>query len=381
MVSKRASSIAKGFAILMMLFHHLFYKQENILARAHGNNIAFDPFTMAQTADIAKAMKICVAIFVFITAYGTFRQIWAKLEAGEAAGRGGMSRLSAEYALEHAVKLLICFQFVYIVFVLVGFAFPKHDVFAVYGGDGLIKAGFYILVDFFGLARMFGTPTFNATWWYMSYALLLIFIMPAFVYLERKIGSLPVLMLSFMLPLMAGFDMESVFWRYMPTLAMGMTCAQYNLFEKIERRYQAPSLGLKRLGGGILCLALIAAFLFLRAKLGYVWLFETLGSVVLCRFAMHVESFDCVFRFLGKHSMNMFFMHTFFHAYFFSGFFYSLPWFGLIFLSLVLVSLCASIAIEALKKLLRVDRLIVWAVGRIRKMPVFAMDPPPVEVA
>ena len=372
-MSKVASNVAKGIAILMMLMHHLFYSEEVIASYSRGQEIIFDPLSIGTTIDIAQAMKICVAVFVFITAYGTFRQVSAKLDAAKPSASNSEARLSAGYALGHAAKLLINFQFVFLVFVIVGFVFPEHSVFTVYGGEGPINAGFWILCDFFGVAKLLGTPTFNVTWWYMSYALLLIFLMPAFVYLARKIGSLPLFMLSFMIPLMAGFDMSAIFWWYAPSVAMGTMCAQYNVFEKLDLHARSNT-ALKRAASILICLVLLGALLFLRQRVGFVWLFDALCAAVVGRLAMHLERFDVVFKFLGKHSMNMFFMHTFFHKYYFGAIIYSFHWSICIYLAFVLVSLCCSILIELFKKLLRVDRLRDWVAAKIQQSSAFALE-------
>lgn len=369
-MSRKASGIAKGIAILMMLFHHVFYSENEILTCGRGQEVSFDPFSMGFVIDIAQLMKICVAVFVFITAYGTFRQISARLDAHKQNTSGWEARLSAGYALEHVVKLLINFQFVFLIFALMGFAFPEHSVFAVYGGEGPLNAAFYMLCDFFGLAKMLGTPTLNATWWYMSYALLLIFIMPAFAYLARRIGSLPMIALSFMLPLMASLDMSATFWRYAPTVMLGMMFAQYDTFEALDRRFEDHACS-KRILGALVCVFVLIALLYLRKRLGFVWLFDALCAATVCRLAMHFEAFDVVLVFLGKHSMNMFFLHTFIYAYYFGAQIYSLHWFLFIYLVLVLVSLGCSMLIELLKKILRVNALRDWAVGKIRTMPIF----------
>ena len=371
-MSRKASSIAKGIAILMMLMHHLFFSKDRILSHTDGQIVDFFPFDIGSVVVVSRSLKVCVAVFVIVTAYGTYRQIAKLLDEGEFNAPGARARLSARYALEHAIKLLISFQIVYLIAIAVGCFFPEHDIFAIYGGEGPLKAGFYMLADFFGVAALLNTPTFNSTWWYMSYALLLIFAMPAFVYLARKIGSLPVFMLSFMLPLMMGFSMTSTFWHYAPAVALGMMCAQYDIFEGMDRRLLGGSKP-RHVIGLLICIALLVAVLFLRNKLQFYWVFETIGAFLVLRIAQHLEPFDVVFNFLGKYSMNMFFMHTFIYSYFFGSFIYSFGWFGLILIVLVAISLGCSVLVEYLKKWLRVPKLLQWINGKIRSTSAFAV--------
>ena len=74
-MSRKASSIAKGIAILMMLMHHLFYSQKRILSHGDGQIVDFFPFGADGVVDFSRSLKICVAIFVIVTAYGTYRQL------------------------------------------------------------------------------------------------------------------------------------------------------------------------------------------------------------------------------------------------------------------------------------------------------------------
>lgn len=57
------SNALKGIAILMMLWHHLFYYSNGSF-----NDIYINGYGLAKTS--ALACKVCVAIFVFVSGYG-----------------------------------------------------------------------------------------------------------------------------------------------------------------------------------------------------------------------------------------------------------------------------------------------------------------------
>ena len=81
----------KGIALLMLLFHHLFYIQNGL----------YDDVTLHMGREkidlvnyIALACKLCVAIFVFLSGYGlaakyTCNQKRALKSAGKTGFRGG----------------------------------------------------------------------------------------------------------------------------------------------------------------------------------------------------------------------------------------------------------------------------------------------------
>ncbi|MCM1232538.1 MAG: hypothetical protein NC489_20635 [Ruminococcus flavefaciens] len=64
--SKNDSLICKGVAILLMLFHHMYTSVD----RFEDYVINFKPFSQDFIVNIANYDKICVGIYVFISAYG-----------------------------------------------------------------------------------------------------------------------------------------------------------------------------------------------------------------------------------------------------------------------------------------------------------------------
>ena len=64
--TKKDTQMLKGIAIICMLIHHLFLDP----SRYKGYSVDFWPLTETITTHIALAMKLCVAIFVMLSAYG-----------------------------------------------------------------------------------------------------------------------------------------------------------------------------------------------------------------------------------------------------------------------------------------------------------------------
>ena len=63
---KQDTNIAKTIAIIMMYIHHSFFSLESY----GGYSFSFAPFGETRTVAIAQLFKICVSIFVFLSAYG-----------------------------------------------------------------------------------------------------------------------------------------------------------------------------------------------------------------------------------------------------------------------------------------------------------------------
>lgn len=348
-MNKRASSIAKGIGILMMFCHHLFYSSELIARKTVGLTLVFEPLGRHYLVLLAQGCKACVAVFVFITGYGTFLQVSKLLS------KRTQPNQVATYALKHHVYLLLSMQFIYVIWACFGTLSGQKTLAAVYGGKGITKGVFYFFIDIMGLAKAFGTPTYNKTWWYLSLAIVLIYLVPLLTLVARRVGSWSLLALACLVPPLMGWSMNGIITKYVPVAILGMAFAQYGLFERggMLRDKRA-----REIAGLVMGVALIGVAMYLRHKVGFKWLFEAISAVLVCRLAISLESLgDKALAFVGKHSSNMFMFHTFIYSTFFSRQVYSLRYWWAIIGGLLVVSLLVSIATEWLKRCMRYDRL------------------------
>lgn len=67
-------------------------------------------------------------------------------------------------------------------------------------GNSVAEAIVYFILDGLGVADLFGTPTLVATWWYMSFAIVIIIIFPLLILLYKKIGSMSMLLFAAIMP-------------------------------------------------------------------------------------------------------------------------------------------------------------------------------------
>lgn len=346
-MTKRESNILKCVAIMLMLFHHLFmYAAEPDYPALVYGPLLSNPWRLASLGQLS---KLCVTLFVFVTAYGTARSY-----LGDDMGNDG--RL-AEKSIRRLVKLLVNFQFVYIIaFVLCPLG--GKNWFTLYSPSRLENL-FFALVDFMGLSYTLWTPSYNSAWWYMSFAITLILLLPWLIKLCRRMGFyvlLPELVLA------RWINVEFVFFRYMLITLLGIVLAQYGTVERVKAWYDRAILPVKA-GVLLICLGLTAAVsvLWLRASTYQLDVYEALlclsvGLLTLL-IPARIPYLNMAAEFVGKHSMNMFFVHVFIYQNWFYDFTYSLKYPALIYLFLFASSLAASIVIEQLKRWLRVEKL------------------------
>ena len=99
--------------------------------------------------------------------------------------------------------------------------------------------GIYMLIDFSGLAHIFGTPTLLGTWWYLGLAFMEIMLLPFLYYVYRKCGAFTTIALSYLLPMALSLPMSSSVVHYLPAMTLGIWFAQEDLFPKAVDTYRA----------------------------------------------------------------------------------------------------------------------------------------------
>ena len=339
--TQKHTNICKGIAIILMYIHHLFGD-----ANAEGmDRVVFNWLSAEQWVAFGQICKICVAIFVFLTAYGTSLQI-ENGKVGEAA------------SVRRYKKLLMGFWVIYVDSQIVSL-FVERTRISVYGSN-IIGRWFYTILDSLGLARAFGTPTYNATWWYMSFAVILIFIIPM-LYKVVETWGVSVLVLIAIVPRMAGMDMSTYFWWYIFTVILGIYCAQNHIFGEIYScMRRIPVL---YYCGWVIVAGLLYCLIFIRKSYGYASTIDGLVAFCICylvyAYLEKIKFINVILECLGKHSMNMFLIHTFIKTYFLNEWTYSFKYPILIIGVLILDTLAISILIEIEKKFLGLIRKVI----------------------
>lgn len=240
--------------------------------------------------------------------------------------------------------------------------------------DGIYKGICYSLIDFFGLSCLFGTPTLNGTWWYMSAAVVFILIIPAIYKCKNDIPLLLMGIIVF-LRIIRKSGESNIYpgnvtpYPFLAALVMGTVFARYNLFDKWRR------LGSGKSWQRLYKLAVLIWF----TTFGYIvyhelpiepfWeyhygFFPVLIILLAEEYILRIRYLRSLFIFLGKHSMNIFMVHTFIRYYYFKDFIYSFKNHALIVLVLLGISLLLLIIINTVKRVIgynhMTERALKW---------------------
>ena len=211
-------------------------------------------------------------------------------------------------------------------------------------------------MDFLGIANVFGTPTFNVTWWYIPYAIFFILIIPALikVFDRLKFAFIPIILLfqRVVFP-----DISGQFFRYLPVLILGISFAKYNIFEKVRNSNFA-----RKRRDIVLSLLLLAVSSYVRQNLGFNDISEALMAASICYLSYRCISplkivGNCLGT-LGKYSMNMFMLHTFIYYYYFKKYIYSFRSVWSIFLVLLFSSFVLAVLVEKIKSVVCYNKLL-----------------------
>lgn len=359
--SKEDTLAVKGIAILLMFYHHCFLKME----RFENYTISSLIFSDAQIVYLAQFCKICVGMFVFLSAYGmTFSYRKKSLEYD-------LSRKECTaITMRRYLKMMSGYWFIFVLVQIFAFFYDRERILYKYSG-GLWAGGGKFFLDMIGLSDLFGTSKFIPTWWYMSLAIVLIFVMPFLLRGYAKIGGLMV-PLAVLLPRALHLQWDkSDLLRWMLCIILGIWFADRNIFERIMEWKLSQK---KAVRVGIFLLSVIGLLVCIKVRqsvFGEEFLDIMDGVVpayviVFCYlYIIQIKYLRQVLMFLGKHSMNMFLTHTFLRAVWLDKFIYAWNNVVLIVLVLTLTSLALSIVIEFLKKILHYNTLTEQAVQRV----------------
>lgn len=342
--SKEDTMAVKGMAILALLFYHLFDYGDRVTML----QVDYRPFSLDFFLLVSGFGNICVAVFAFLSAYGIVKGIRSREK------ENGMQDMHAVYqqTLKRYLKLAANFLFMFLGVNLLWFS--KFD-YTGYYGEG-IWGCFYIFLDAVGLAAICETPILNITWWYMELAILIIFFVPLLYLVVKKIGNYTIL-LGILFPMVV--ELNSDVKRYYLVVLLGVMAASGDWFEKLFL------LNMPFWIQAVLGTALLAVCIPVRQNYGMYHSFAYLMDAPIALFfswfvaklLSGIKGMGSVLRFLGRHSMNIYFVHTFFYLILYQEFIYSFRYAGVIFLVLLACSLCFSLALETLKKLLGFQKL------------------------
>lgn len=343
---KRQTNIAKGVAVLLLLWHHLFYNDP----KNYGKFISILKIdNVPIECVIAGSCKVCVAIFLLLSGYGLYRS-YQNICNGTIENKRINVKKDCKFVWNHWIKMMSGYWFIYIIFVPMGLLFGRS--FLTYYGLNPI----YYLTEFFGLTYLFFeyNVIFNVTWWFMSVIIVLYIIFPLLHKLltwQSEITlSLSILFMFVNIPFLHNIN----YW-FAP-FVFGMYISKYNLFARILNLCDTL---LKKI---ILSILLIVVSLYIRITfLKNAVYFDAFFAFAIILFSYMVLSnipkLSKSFEILGKHSANIFMFHTFIYSYYFQSIIYSPKYSLLIYIFMIFVCVLVSFGLEYLKKITRYNKL------------------------
>lgn len=343
---RRQTNIAKGIAVLLLLWHHLFFnnpeKYSDFVSLLYLGSTPIECF-------FADFCKVCVAVFVVLSGYGLYKS-FEKYERTNAVNGKLSIKKQIVFVKNHLVKLMFGYWFIYLIFVPMGICLNR-PFWAFYGDNP-----FYYIADFLGLAHLFGTPTMNATWWYMSIAVVFYLFLPVIYKILNYVPEL-LLLISFavvILPIPFTF-VNYKLWLF--PFILGMYFAKNNLFVRADKRLNTM---VEKI---MVCLILLICITFLRytvfrmnAELdGFFAIAVILTGYLLIS---KVPILNKILEELGKYSAQIFMFHTFIFSYYFKDLIYGCKYSLVIFVVLTVVCYIIAILLEWLKHIVRYDKLL-----------------------
>ncbi|MFP3153705.1 acyltransferase [Lachnospiraceae bacterium ZAX-1] len=349
--SKDDTLAMKGIAIMVMLYHHCFLDKD----RFAGFEISFWPLPENIAIGISAFFKICVGMFVFLSAYGMTISLKNKYE------HYNFNKNDIEKSIfNRYFSLMSGFIFNFLTAVLLCYTF-RRELVQIYQ-DGL-KGVFTFFMDMFGVAYMLKLDTLIGTWWYMGVAIIMIFLLPILLKLYKKYGY-GAIVLSLLLPRMMNWGVTNL-TRYLLCIMMGIWFADENNLMKIKNSKLCNHIYLNKCLKLIIEMAvMVICLLFRRMDIakGYMDIFDSVIPVaMICfcnEFIIGIPFLRKILIYFGVHSMNIFMLHTLIRVKLLRHHIYSFKSAWLVVLVLLLESLALSMIVECLKKVTRYNKLV-----------------------
>lgn len=339
--SKEHTMVAKGIAICMMLYHHLFVIPERISC---DYTALLDIIFPNAQHYLAVMCKMCVCIYVFLSGYGLYRAL-----------SGKTFLCMCKQVCIRILKFMLIYVVVYVLFVPVGMftGYYQMDIAALAKG-------------IFGLGNISG---FNNTWWFVNVYITILLIVPFIVkFLDKGplVKRITAVLGIFLIYGVNRFVNEKLIvnyfyvyylsnmslWPVMMTLFVGCVCGRYPIYEKMLQFFDKIQNVMIRqrvvvVAMSLMALSTIAARMVLiknatDMKLDFIIVPIFVFSAVSALRRSRLWDFLII---LGKHSTVMWLSHAFL-CYTYAQKIVFLPFYSeLVFVWFLVLSFCISIVI------------------------------------
>lgn len=317
--TKKHSQLIKGAAICLLLYHHLFGTEQDIVE----NGLRLRFLSVHQMANTGAAARICVYLFAFVSAYGWTVLYGKEVIRGTAASSDAPGK-TREFLKDRWLRLMCPFWSCY------AFSFLLSIFIFTYALRRYVPCPvLYAALDFLGIGDLFGTPMLAGIWWYMCFAQIALLLIPVLVKGVDDLGY-AILPLVYLLIRFSGEGIVSryggAYYQYAVVLALGVLAARKDMFGCIQEGLTKAAQGnfiLRFLSRGffLICLCVGLLILFLDHKyiapedpyrlFGAVCAAAAFLLILSVRFMPRIPWVDRTLLFFGKHSGNLFLLHGF----------------------------------------------------------------------
>lgn len=358
--SKSDTNAMKGIAILLMMIHHCF-REKSLYA---GIDVNFLPFNESHVMGVAIFGKACVGIFAFLSAYGLTQSFKLKFKDK----KNISSKECVEFSVSRYIKMWGGYFCIFLLCILItGIIQPEKM--SVYKG---YKGLFNFIINMLGLSHIFKSYTLIGTWWYISFATLVIFLFPILMKIYQKYGII-LCVLAIIVPRCLGV-MPNDFTKWMLAITLGIYFSDRDLLVYLK---EWIPFGNKQ--GALLKFLAMTSILFVLYKMrvstwqkNYSDIFESVIPVFLVcycyTYILNWKYINKMLEFFGVHSMNIFLFHSFIRFKWMNIYEIAGPYAIVIVLGVFVPSLIVSIIIEFVKSRLKYEKGISKITNRVLKI-------------
>lgn len=212
------TNVAKGIAVLLLLWRHLFLPGTDV-------NSVFNIHGMPLEIYLDSFSFVCVSLFLFLSGYGLQKSFDSYVIKHPDSKQITQLLL---FAKKHIIKLCLSFFFVYIICCVVNVALYGNIINKYYNGNVI-----YCIIDSVGLANIFSTPTMYGTWWFNGLIILLYALFPLLWKCNKYCGELLIVLSLVLLALPGSWDFDDLRGWILP-FVLGMYIAGKNGFQFVS---------------------------------------------------------------------------------------------------------------------------------------------------
>lgn len=322
----------KGIAIILMIIHHLFWDKPNI-------GLIVGEMAISQRIGIIG--KVCVSIFLILSGLGLYKSTKTNYN-------------KKEFYCKKLFKLYMNYIFIVVTSILISLIFFREQYFELVGSG--VKAVLKIILNFTGLQYVVGYQGINGAWWFIS-VMIIFYIAFPFIKLGVEKYKIKLVLFFFIISFCDLICLERIkiftiiSWVFPFTL--GIYIAYSNMLCDIKKFIYSKNAILKK----IILLSILFFSLLLRQKLSpqgftgikfdYYLAFLIIISVYV--FYEDISISKKMLVFLGKKSMDIYYIHSFITTYYLSYLIYRINNVCIMIIVSILLSLVWSFILDIIR--------------------------------